>query len=654
MSSFNLKDIEHSANVIIWDNNKKQFVWNDIDFKNCFLNLDMPPPDLLDIILEKVGSRAKEASRVEIPFNKMVSINNMWQKSSCPNLSLPIGKTGDKIQYLELGKRGGEGGMAHHCLVVGKPGSGKSTLLHDIIVASGLIYSPEEIELYLIDFKEGVEFETYAKHNMPHARVVSIETDREFGLSVLKELQSIKEQRGKLFKSVHVPEISDYRQKTNKIMSRILLLVDEFHKFFETDDTIANDALEILDDLIRQGRNFGIHTILSSQTLAGIHGLPRSTVDLIGVRIALQCSDADSRYILSDDNGAARLLSRSGEAIYNATNGLVKGNNLFQVAWISKKERDAYLQGIQNISEIQHYAPPRKQIVYVGNTLAELRNNSILHGLLKNFPKTPILQEVPIWLGEPIELKAPTVAQISRQTGNNLLVLGQIDTMAIGILFSSLIALASQYKKNEAHFYIVVNSIGKTISTELFNRLSKIIPHQVEVVDQSGLIKLFNKVAENVTKRKNAEIEISSENQIELFLVIVGLQRVRNLNEEDLLSDNSYGDEDTHVNSSKQFATILAEGPEVGIHTLVWCDGYKNFTRKIGMLALREFDMRIALKMNIDDSNNLINDSTASKLGQFNALYLSANKGGQPEKFKPYGLPTEDWLTWIEKEFHKS
>lgn len=60
------------------------------------------------------------------------------------------------------------------------------------------------------------------------------------------------------------------------------------------------------NSLRAQGRSFGIQVLLASQTLAGSYSLPRTTVDQMGVCIALQCSDTDSRLILSDDNPAAR------------------------------------------------------------------------------------------------------------------------------------------------------------------------------------------------------------------------------------------------------------------------------------------------------------------------------------------------------------
>ena len=59
------------------------------------------------------------------------------------------------------------------------------------------------------------------------------------------------------------------------------------------------------------------HVLLGSQTLGGAFSLHRSTMGQMGVRIALQCNEQDSMMILSDDNVAARLLARPGEAIYN-------------------------------------------------------------------------------------------------------------------------------------------------------------------------------------------------------------------------------------------------------------------------------------------------------------------------------------------------
>ena len=197
---FRLEEIESSANVIIWDSENRPFILNDEDLKDCILNLDVTPSELLDVILEKVGSQAEEASRVEVSFDKFAPpMDQLWNGSSEKGFMAPIGleETGE-YRYLGFDIE------KPHGLVAGKSGSGKTNLFHVLITALGLIYSPRELELYLVDFKKGVGFKTYVTNKMPHARVVAIESDRELGLSIIKKLNDEMDERSKLFKSAGV------------------------------------------------------------------------------------------------------------------------------------------------------------------------------------------------------------------------------------------------------------------------------------------------------------------------------------------------------------------------------------------------------------------------------------------------------------------
>ena len=151
-------------------------------------------------------------------------------------------------------------------------------------------------------------------------------------------------------------------------MARTVLIVDEFQVFFGEDDKLAQDAAMGLEQLVRQGRAFGIHVILGSQTLGGAFGLARSTMGQMAVRIALQCSEADSQLVLDDENVAARRLSRPGEAIYNDAGGLVVGNSPFQTAWLPDTVRDRYLG---RISSRAGHLPDAFQatVVFEGNAV---------------------------------------------------------------------------------------------------------------------------------------------------------------------------------------------------------------------------------------------------------------------------------------------
>src|SRR6185503_17768146 len=125
-------------------------------------------------------------------------------------------------------------------------------------------------EFYLIDFKKGVEFKCYAVKQLPHARVVAIESDREFALSVLQRVDEELKRRGDLFRQLGVQDLAGYKKAGGtEAMPRSLLLIDEFQEFFVEDDAIAQTASLLFDRIVRQGRAFGIHVLLGSQSLGG-------------------------------------------------------------------------------------------------------------------------------------------------------------------------------------------------------------------------------------------------------------------------------------------------------------------------------------------------------------------------------------------------
>src|SRR5205814_2563545 len=146
---------------------------------------------------------------------------------------------------------------------------------------------------------------------------------------------------------------------------------------FVEDDRVAQECALLLDRLVRQGRAFGLHVLLGSQTLGGAYSLARSTIDQMAVRIALQCSDADAQLILSKDNTAARLLSRPGEAIYNNQNGLVEGNDLFQVVWLDDARRENLLADVRKRADEAGFEQT-VPLVFEGNVPAIIQHNTLL------------------------------------------------------------------------------------------------------------------------------------------------------------------------------------------------------------------------------------------------------------------------------------
>ncbi len=637
---FHLSDLEaHSFQLV---QQGDCFVWNHQAFGPLPLEVDRPPEaERFTELVRTVGGKVKDADRVEVPFaNVAPEEGTWWTDDSRRGVDIPLGRAGaTKLQHLRLGQ-----GTSQHVLIAGKTGSGKSTLLHALITSSALRYSPDELEFYLIDFKKGVEFKAYAAFNLPHAKVVAIESEREFGLSVLERLDGELKRRGDMFRRIGVQDVRGYRAAEPEArMPRILLIIDEFQELFVEEDHIAQSASLLLDRLVRQGRAFGIHVLLGSQTLAGAYSLARSTLGQMAVRIALQCSEADAHLILSEENTAARLLTRPGEAIYNDANGLFEGNHPFQVVWLPDHEREQYLRSLESFARERNYAGPAA-IVFEGNVPADPRTNVSLGRLLSGEQEPEFVHAPHAWLGAAVAIKEPTSVPMLRQSGGNLLLVGHREEAALGVLATSLVALAAQDRPHDGNFgrYVVLDGTrADAPEAGFWPRFARQFGRPVTVVAPREAAKVIGEIDEEVRRRREGDIEDAPP----IFVVAYDLGRFRDLRrgEDDFSFSMS---EEKPASPGKQFANILREGPAVGIHLLMWCDSYNNVIRALDRQGLRDVDHRVVFQMNATDSSNLIDTPLASQLGVHRAILYNEGRG-TIEKFRPYGLPTDEWMASV-------
>ena len=632
-SAAQLEDIAaHCVNVV---QKGETFSWKDEVFGQFPLSLDQPPgEDVFTPLLDKIGLAAKASQNVEVSFDTIApGDDEFWTLDSADSLAVPIGRMGaTRLQMFRLGRA-----MAQHGLLAGKTGSGKSTLLHAIVTNLAMWYSPDQIELYLIDFKKGVEFKTYATHHLPHARAIAVESDREFGLSVLERLDEELGRRGELFRKAGVQDLPSYRRSPGaQTLPRTLLVIDEFQEFFSEDDKLAQQSGLLMDRLVRQGRAFGIHLLLGSQTIGGTSGLARSTIGQMAVRIALQVSEADSQIILGDNNSAARLLSRPGAAIYNDAGGLVEANSPFQVAWLPDEKREIYLERISlraKAAAIRHEPP----VIFEGNAPADAQMNKQLTALLAADRPTKIPTSARAWIGEPVAIKEPTVLTLRRQSGSNVLMVGQQEEQALSLMVWSLISLAAQYPAGGAKFYIMDGLAADSRLAGTFERLQPTLGMDVQIVEWRGIGDAIHAVNQEVHRRLAEE----SPNAPEIFIFIYALQRYRMLrkSEDDFSFSMSAGDEAKAPNPAKEFGEILRDGPAVGIHILTWVDTLASLERTFERSAQREFDNRVLFQMSAADSSSLIDSPAANNLGFYRALSCSEEQGVM-EKFRPYALPS--------------
>jgi hypothetical protein len=609
-----------------------RFLWKDPDFEGLPLELDPPPPEpLVTQALKLVGEAALDATRVEVPFDFIAPPpERVWSLDARRELRVALGRSGaTRLQHLALGQ-----GTNQHALVAGRTGSGKSTLLHVLITNLALWYPPDEVEFYLVDFKKGVEFKTYVTHELPHARAVAIESDREFGLSVLHRLDQELKRRGALFRRLGVQDLAGFQAAGGEeTLPRTLLIIDEFQEFFTEDDRIAQDAALLLDRLVRQGRAFGIHVLLGSQTLGGAYTLARSTLGQMGVRIALQCSETDSYLILSDDNGAARLLARPGEAIYNDANGSVEGNSPFQIVWLPEAVREAQLGRVAALARERGHQPAEPRIVFEGNAAADPSANPVLAAWLRSAPASPPVA----WLGEPVAIKDPTSVRFARRGGSNLLLAGQREDAVLAMMSVAILGLAAQLPPAEAQFVLLDGTPADSPHAGYLARLAAGLPHEAQAVEWRGAADAIARLHAECARR----IESGRADVPSVFVLINGIQRFRQLRRSE--DEFSFSSGDEKPSPGRQLSELLRDGPPCGIHFLVWCDTVTALERTFERQALQEFESRVLFQMSAADSTSLIDSAAGSKLG-FQRALLASEEHGTLEKFRPWALPPEPWL----------
>jgi hypothetical protein len=273
--------------------------------------------------------------------DRIHDLSAQWQENSRDGLTFFIGKSGPDQLGITIGDRKNQ---RHNALITGAVGQGKSNLISVIIHSLSLRYSPREINLYLLDFKEGVSLQSLANIGqetyLPHVRVLGLESDVDFGLAVLEHLYAEYRFRMRLFKDSHTKDISEYRELNPKAeFPRIVVIIDEFQLMFGDDDIKSKRIADLLEKSVRLYRAAGIHFILASQSIGGnfaLLGKSEIIFSQIPIRIAHKNSVLESELTLAGGNTEAAYL-RPREAIVNSDYGIASQNREVRIAYADEK-----------------------------------------------------------------------------------------------------------------------------------------------------------------------------------------------------------------------------------------------------------------------------------------------------------------------------
>jgi hypothetical protein len=336
---------------------------------------------------------------------------------------------------------------------------------------------------------------------------------------------------------------------------------------------------------------------------------------------------------MDQDNPAPRLLSRPGEGIYNDSAGAIEGNSPFQAVWLPENVRDGYLEKIRELADHSGKSFPGP-FVFEGNAPADVAENVTLRGLLAAKPaKAPA--QARLWLGAPNSIKGPTEAVFQKQSGNNLLVVGQNAEAGLSLLGIALISLAAQYPAGSARFVLLDSTAPESPEREFLDKIVQAVPQEITRVKGGDVADAMNNLGAELKRRGENE----QAGGPETFVLIHDLQNYKKLRQED---EFSFSTTDT-ASPSAVLLSLISDGPAHGIHVIATCDSFNNVNRFLGRKNLSEFEMRVLFQMSASDSASLIDSPDAATLGLHRALYYN-DREGYTEMFRPYARPGNEWI----------
>jgi DNA segregation ATPase FtsK/SpoIIIE, S-DNA-T family len=504
----------------------------------------LPPAEVTRSAHAIADEHERWRSRIST-FADLLPSRERWGDSrSISGLHAPVGFTDGLPAHVTLAD------ASPHALIGGPSGSGKTNLLLTMISSMAARYGPDELEFYLLDFKEGVSFAQFAPGRrdrtwLPHARLigVNINTDREFGLALLQFLSDEMRRRAEAAKAHEVTKLEELRREdpTGR-WPRIVAVIDEFQYLFAERDAVTRQATLLLEDVARRGRSQGIHLVLASQDVSGIEafwGRPAIFEQFV-LRIALP----RARRVLAELNDATLGLPR-WHAVINHESGITHGNEVVRIPDATRKGSVDEVQHVLHETYAEGRAEPR---LFDGSRSPRL---SELLAVLPAGDGPRALVGPRALIGQCIDVAGSAAAVgLPDAPGRNLGVLASGVREAVQVLGAAAASLAGQHPRDTLDV-VVAPLIAEAF--EPADRLAERVAgagQRVETVRLDGFRARVEALAQEVTERLAGT---ASRHPVALVLYAADAA--------DTALDRA---------GTEALRKIMHFGPETGVHVLGW------------------------------------------------------------------------------------
>lgn len=596
-------------------------------------------PALQDAVVKYINDEAQKEEQLSAITLNIDEYNHSYLAMN-DSIRIEVGKNGRTPVDFKMDT------ISHvHAFIMGQSGSGKSVFLHNVISGAMLKYTPEELELYLLDFKMGgVEFNRYKGEKHVHAMLVD-NSDPHVTLEILRELRERMEDRGKLLRNAGVNNIKEYnKQHPDEKMKHILFVADECHEMFAIDDenrAVGNEISEIVTKIAKEGRNQGVHLLLATQTLANTE-IGSEILNNISDHYLLKCSIADSERMVNNSSKITAKLT-TGMVYYHH----VEENYTFQ-AYFADKQLAA--QMMQLVQEKTKASESNEKFYFHGASIFHFEPS-----VMEEAKYARKCRRMPVaFVGKSIDIDQSDVAlPLNEDFSENVLLIGlNDDSQATRTTMNLLVSLLASNKAREAdtEFAVIDCLTDEDKYVELLDEM-----------EDAGLVKVIQPKKRASFFKQLAE-DILSDKAKETILFILGQDRFRELKLDMELEDDSHAEEEMGLTSmvsvfsekpsnaksvrsfSEAMNVILDKGPEIGVHTIIQLEksanylftdyiSHKEMFKKFKHLILLKSDENAATQLHLRNDIRLEN---LSKDEERLRAYYYAEESDTYTLFTPY------------------
>ncbi|WP_051462618.1 FtsK/SpoIIIE domain-containing protein [Haloglycomyces albus] len=540
------------------------------------------------VVRSVVAARAAELRQAATPRLSDVVSEEPWEESSAEGLTTPVGRDVAGPVALSFDD------TTPHWWIAGRTGSGKTVFLLDALHGLASRYSPGELELYLLDFKEGVSFHEFIPSDsdptwIPQVKAVGVESDRQYGLAVLERLRRELSRRAGMMKRAGATNIARLRRlRPETSIPRIVAVIDEFHVLLAGNDSVAREATAHLEELARKGRSYGIHLVLASQSVAGVETLYAKKDSIFGqfpMRIALP----GAKQVLDQDNNAADTLT-VGQAVVNDSAGISGRNRVVSFPDATADE--------EHLAELrrrwwQARDDDRAPLVFRGFDEQHLADDPRYRNTEPGSPPRALL-------GRAVDVDLSTVGfEFDSSPGRHVAVVGT-HSVASDVVVSAALSVARTARPGEIEFHIASHAAGSDAAVDELKESLTTAGHTVATLDMESVL-------DNPSRRPR-------------YVVWFG-------------ADGAGG-------STLRLRRLLEAGPAENVHLLGWWRGARKFLEDLGGSAKRELCAGLVLlNVSAQDADALLGETRNSWEARTNRCLVVDRHAGIKTLAVPFVKP---------------